>query len=520
VLSSEGEHAGSQSAGSAAEARRWLPPWPVLALLAVVYAIITLGEVVRWGGTYGVSWWADSGWTLASLLALVSGLATARRVQGRDGVVWLLFAAGCGAWLLGQLAYDYYELVERAFPPTPSLSDAGLLAFAPLCVAGLALIGRAGRSAALLLALDIAVLGLALGVLFTLVFHDALRHTALTGLGSMTVLLYSALYSTLSGTLFFLPLRYAWRNPSLRLLLLGFLAEVIPFVAWTPLLLSGAYTEGTILDLLWMAGMLLIAAAALSFRRFPSVAAETQVAGVFAVLPLVLTVIVAAAVPAHLGGDVPIQQARNYVALLLVLVVLVVVRQGLTLRSNGALLRDARRQLAFTHAITANLGEGVVTLDTAGRVTSFNQAAEGLLGWPEAEARGAVLHNLIHVQRATGTDICEAACPLRAVLRAGQAGHREDVFTRKDGTLGPVAWTASPILTDGQVRGTVIAFQDITARKQAQRALHSENRRLQQIVTNAPVAMAMVDTEMRYLAYSGPGLVNYLRREERKTDSI
>jgi len=281
------------------------------------------------------------------------------------------------------------------------------------------------------------------------------------------------LYSTLSGTLFFLPLRHAWRNPSLRLLLLGFLAEVIPFVAWTPLLLSGAYTEGTILDLLWMAGMLLIAAAALSFRRFPSVAAETQVAGVFAVLPLVLTVIVAAAVPAHLGGDVPIQQARNYVALLLVLVVLVVVRQGLTLRSNGALLRGARRQLAFTHAITANLGEGVMTLDTAGRVTSFNRAAEGLLGWPEAEARGAVLHNLIHVQRATGTDICEGACPLRAVLRAGQVGHREDVFTRKDGTLGPVAWTASPILTDGQMRGTVIAFQDITARKQALPGLYT-----------------------------------------------
>src|SRR5262249_42534694 len=54
----------------------------------------------------------------------------------------------------------------------------------------------------------------------------------------------------------------------------------------------------------------------------------------------------------------------------------------------------------------------------------------------------------------------------------------------------------------GNVRGTVATVADITARKQAERALAASESRLRLFVEYAPVALAMFDREMRYLVTS------------------
>jgi len=233
----------------------------------------------------GRTWWADSGWTLAAVLAVAAGLRTAFRVQAHDRVVWLLFAAACGSWLLGQLAYDYDELLAPAFPASPNLSDGGFLGFALPFVLGFVLLGRDRRTSTWLLGLDLAVLALALALLALLAFEADVRHTVLTAPGVVTTLLYPICYGTLSGALLLVPVARIWRDRSLRLLLLGLLLEVIPFLAWTPLLLRGAYVEGSVLDVLWMAGMLLLAASAYAFRTFPRAAEEGQVSGQLALAP-------------------------------------------------------------------------------------------------------------------------------------------------------------------------------------------------------------------------------------------
>jgi len=51
--------------------------------------------------------------------------------------------------------------------------------------------------------------------------------------------------------------------------------------------------------------------------------------------------------------------------------------------------------------------------------------------------------------------------------------------------------------------------EDITDRKQAEVALERERQHLRQIVRNAPVAMAMFDSKMRYIAYSNKWLADY-----------
>jgi PAS domain S-box-containing protein len=51
--------------------------------------------------------------------------------------------------------------------------------------------------------------------------------------------------------------------------------------------------------------------------------------------------------------------------------------------------------------------------------------------------------------------------------------------------------------------------RDISERKRYQAALERERQQLRQVVVNAPIAMAMFDTEMRYIAYSDRWLADY-----------
>lgn len=128
-----------------------------------------------------------------------------------------------------------------------------------------------------------------------------------------------------------------------------------------------------------------------------------------------------------------------------------------------------RRQLHFTSAITSSLGEGVYAIDCAGCITFLNPAAEQMLGWDQGSLVGKNMHDTIHFQRPDGSRIHEEDCQVFYVLHSSKTVRNElDVFTRQDGTVFPVAYSASPILVDNQITGAVIAFQDITERKQAE----------------------------------------------------
>lgn len=139
-------------------------------------------------------------------------------------------------------------------------------------------------------------------------------------------------------------------------------------------------------------------------------------------------------------------------------------------RARGA--ERLRSQLEFTRAIMASLGEGIYSVDHDGKLTSLNPAAEKLLGWTETELLGRNMHDVVHFQQADSSRIP----PL------------EDVFLRKDGTTFPVAYSSSPIVLDGRVRGAVIAFRDISERKEAEAR---QARRVRQMALRAEVGAAL-----------------------------
>ncbi len=124
-------------------------------------------------------------------------------------------------------------------------------------------------------------------------------------------------------------------------------------------------------------------------------------------------------------------------------------------------------------SILESAGEGIYGLDCRGYTTFVNPAAARMLGWEAGDLLDRPQHSIIHHTRPDGTPYPPEACPIYAAFSDG-AVHRVDdeVFWRKDGTCLPVEYVSTPIHDDdGNLKGAVVSFVDITERKRQQAAL-------------------------------------------------
>ncbi|HEX2517472.1 MAG TPA: ATP-binding protein, partial [Chloroflexota bacterium] len=202
--------------------------------------------------------------------------------------------------------------------------------------------------------------------------------------------------------------------------------------------------------------------------------------------------------------------------------------QGVATRKARQAAEQLSRQLGFTSAITRNLGDGVYAFDRAGRLTFINPAAERMLGWKEPELLGRPIHDFIVTPAGadSGTagdtgDTRAAAGPsgdgsggpaqLLDVARTGVRQQAHDaVFARRDGSLIPVAYSASPIVVNHVVVGAVVAFHDIAARKQSEAALRDAARMREEF-------LAMVSHELRTPLTAVLGYADILLRQRHGT---
>jgi PAS domain S-box-containing protein len=157
---------------------------------------------------------------------------------------------------------------------------------------------------------------------------------------------------------------------------------------------------------------------------------------------------------------------------------------------------ESRRLLDYHQAVTANMGEGLFTTDTQGRVTYINPAAESLLGWKSAELFGRRMHDVTHYQYPDGRPLPIDECAVFGVLHEGKALKDHDgVFIRRDGSFFPVVYTTAPLVTDGKVTGLVVVFRDMTERKRAEERLRASEAGMQAILNTATDAIITMDIE-------------------------
>jgi PAS domain S-box-containing protein len=148
---------------------------------------------------------------------------------------------------------------------------------------------------------------------------------------------------------------------------------------------------------------------------------------------------------------------------------------------QALLLRKVSTAKAKLRLILESSGEGIYGLDMEGHCTFINKAGATQLGFQPDELIGRLMHEAIHAQDRDDSSHPVEECALYKPLRSGDTNPRHETVVRiKDGALLPVECAAFPIYENQQIVGTVVIFQDITARRNAEQALCNSEEKLRQ----------------------------------------
>ncbi|MCQ4084496.1 PAS domain-containing protein [Streptomyces sp. RB6PN25] len=154
-----------------------------------------------------------------------------------------------------------------------------------------------------------------------------------------------------------------------------------------------------------------------------------------------------------------------------------------TLDTEAELARQQRQ----TEMILRAASEGVVGVDTEGKVVLVNPAAAQILGFRASDLGGQELHPLVHHTRADGSPLPFEETPLADTLRSGRKHRvRGQVLWRKDGRAVPVDLTTAPVREGDQLVGAVMTFTD-RSRYDALAGRHAQLRAVLDSSLRAPL---------------------------------
>ncbi len=109
-----------------------------------------------------------------------------------------------------------------------------------------------------------------------------------------------------------------------------------------------------------------------------------------------------------------------------------------------------------------------------------------------------------------GVEIPRDQLPVQQAALGYEVHDFEEDVAFDDGTVRSLIGNATPLRgPDGDIRGAVAAFIDITARKTAEALLRTSQVQLRLLIEQAPVAIAMFDRSMNYLVTSDQWLEEF-----------
>ena len=149
----------------------------------------------------------------------------------------------------------------------------------------------------------------------------------------------------------------------------------------------------------------------------------------------------------------------------------------------------------------ASTGEGIFGVDLEGLCVFINPAGARMIGFEPGQVLGQNMHILTHHSHGDGAHYPVDDCPIYNAFRQGEPCRIDsEVFWRQDGSCFAVEYSSYPVFDQGQVRGAVVTFVDITERKRAQEALHRAKDELEVRVEERTHALETALQQLRELA--------------------
>jgi PAS domain S-box-containing protein len=159
----------------------------------------------------------------------------------------------------------------------------------------------------------------------------------------------------------------------------------------------------------------------------------------------------------------------------------------------------ARKSKQKAESVLRSVGEGIYGIGSNGVCTFCNEEALRILGVTEDKLVGQDQHEIFHHHYANGHVYPNQDCPIFKTSQDGQPRRCEEWFFKADGTGFPVELSVEPLWDRSRLVGAIVAFRDITERKQAEKALKEHNQFVNTLLGAIPVAVFFKDTEGHYI---------------------
>ncbi len=136
----------------------------------------------------------------------------------------------------------------------------------------------------------------------------------------------------------------------------------------------------------------------------------------------------------------------------------------------------------FFKVILSSIADGVFTVDSDRKITSFNPAAERITGVPASQAIGRQCFDVFHA------DCCEEGCLLEKTLRTGREAIDQPVnITNASGERIPISISTAVLRDDdGNVLGAVETFRDLSTIEHLRKEL-ARNYTFEDIISKSPL---------------------------------
>lgn len=170
-----------------------------------------------------------------------------------------------------------------------------------------------------------------------------------------------------------------------------------------------------------------------------------------------------------------------------------------------------KQEQEFRRAMVESFSEALVACDANGQLTLFNRVAREWHGTDPRNIPAESWSDYYDLRRPDGvTPLPMEEIPLLRAFHGERVRGAEMVIAAANQPLRYILSNGDPLFnSEGHKIGAVGVMHDITQRKLAEIALKRERQQLRAIISSAPVAMAMFDTDMRYVAHSQKWLIDY-----------